>query len=58
MIVREIKDNPELLKTFDWFNDYEDTKRWAEYHCPELVKSLDEGFKKWLKHFNRKIPNA
>jgi hypothetical protein len=49
MIVREIKYKPELLDNFDWFNDYEDTRRWAIYSCPELVYGLDKGYEKWRK---------
>jgi len=48
MIIREIKDNPELLKTFDWFNDYDNTKSWAKYNCPEMVELLDKGFNEFL----------
>jgi len=44
MIVREIEDQPEILNCFDWFNDYEDTKRWAVRNGhTELVKKLEEG---------------
>ena len=50
MIVREIKDHPELINTFDWFNDYNDTRYWARHSCPELLKRLDGGFKQWLRH--------
>ena len=47
MIIREIKDNPELINTFDWFNDYADTRRWARYNCPELIEGLDSGRRRW-----------
>jgi hypothetical protein len=42
MIVREIKLNPdEVLKNFDWFNDYDDTRLYALYNCPkETVEKL------------------
>jgi hypothetical protein len=52
MIVREIKDNPdEVLKSFDWFNDYEDTRFWCIQNAPELVDRLTSGFKIWLREF-------
>ena len=56
MIIREIKDEPEtVLATFDWFNDYDDTKLWCkEMGLDEIVKSLDSGFKKWIKKFQQK----
>ena len=34
MIVREIAGQPELLEDFDWFNDYDDTRFWAETLVP------------------------
>jgi len=43
MIVREIKEHPELLDNFDWFNDYKDTRSWALTEAPELVDKLDAG---------------
>lgn len=49
MIVREIKNHPELLNDFDWFNDYNDTRLWAIESFPEIVEKLDDGFNKWLK---------
>lgn len=50
MIVREIKKKPEeILKNFDWFNDYKDTRQWALTAYPEIVTKLDEGYEKWLK---------
>lgn len=50
MIIREIADSPELLDDFDWFNDYDDTRRWAvTAERPDLVERLDEGHKKWLE---------
>jgi len=50
MIVREIKTNTdETLKDFDYFNDYDDTLRWAKRNCEEVVPRLESGFKGWLK---------
>jgi len=60
MIIREIKQQPELmmLPKFDWFNDYIDTRSYAVHCCPELVATLDEGWRIYLtlynfKNFNR-----
>lgn len=47
MIVREIKQNPEIIDNFDWFNDYKDTRSWAVGSCPELLSRLDEAYEKW-----------
>lgn len=52
MIIREIKQQPELLETFDWFNDYKDTRRWVTRNCPELLSKMDEGYKLFLKKVN------
>jgi len=49
MIIREIKENPNILENFDWFNDYKDTLSWAKRNCPELVPTLESGFKKFIK---------
>lgn len=48
MIIREIKQNPELMKTFDWFNDYDDTLSFIKDHCPELVQEFNFNYKVWL----------
>lgn len=37
MIVREIIKHPELLETFDWFNDYHDTRLFVEEHHPDML---------------------
>lgn len=61
MIVREIKVNREaVLKTFDWFNDYEDTRRYAVENCPlETIQLLDDGFNDWMKaERNKLLDNA
>lgn len=48
MIIRELKQDPdEVLKTFDWFNDYKDTRKWAVYYYPEIVCRLDGEYNKW-----------
>lgn len=50
MIIREIKNNPEeIIKNFDFFNDYKDTRRWMESVCPELLPKLDVAYNKWHK---------
>ena len=49
MVIREIKNNPELIKTFDWFNDYKDTVKWAKHNCPEIVNKLKKGFNEYKK---------
>jgi hypothetical protein len=44
MIIREIKSDPaKVLRSFDWFNDYLDTRSWAERNCPEVVPALKAG---------------
>lgn len=45
MIIREIRDNPlHEIATFDWFNDYKDTRDWAVHSCPaDVVALLDAG---------------
>lgn len=44
MIVREIKDaGPEFFESFDYFNDYKDTRAWAKHNCPEKLVELDKG---------------
>lgn len=50
MIVREIKQNPvEVLRNFDWFNDYKDTRSWAVGQgLTEIVDGLDIGHEKWI----------
>lgn len=48
MIVREIVLYPELIDSFDFFNDYEDTRQWATINAPELVPILDLKYKEWL----------
>ena len=52
MIIRELKEAPELLETFDWWHEYVDTVRWAKRICPELVEALDDGFKNYLEERN------
>ncbi len=47
MIVREIKDRPELIATFDWFNDYKDTRSWCVQNAPDRVAALDAGMELW-----------
>lgn len=50
MIIREIKDcDSSFWLTFDYLNDYDDTRYWAVTNAPDKVKTLDEGFNKWLK---------
>lgn len=50
MIVRELKENPDkVLQNFDYYNDYEDTKRWADYNCPDaIVQRLEAGYHRWI----------
>lgn len=48
MIIREIAENPnEVLRTFDWFNDYEDTRWWITRNCPGILPPFEAGFKEW-----------
>lgn len=57
MIVREIKDHPELMNDFDWFNNYKDTRMYIRYECPELLEAFDKGNDKFweerAKEFNK-----
>jgi len=54
MIVREIKaDTFSTIHTFDWFNDYDDTRLWLkEQNETLLIELLDAGYKVWLKKRN------
>ena len=54
MIIREIKERPfEVVGNFDWFNDYDDTRRWAKSACDhETVALFEAGFALWLKRRN------
>lgn len=54
MIVREIKlDTFQTIHTFDWFNDYDDTRLWLkEQNETLLIELLDAGFRVWLKKRN------
>ena len=55
MICRDIVvDTEKKLQVFDWFNDYDDTKRWCKNNAPELVALLDSGFQNYLKERNAK----
>jgi len=50
MIVREIKQEPEkVMATFDWFNDYKDTRSWLRYACPGILPEFDRRYKLWLE---------
>lgn len=64
MIIREIKQIPEqVLKTFDYFNDYNDTHLWlsieikyeknpALFHkMRETLKKLEAGHEEFCKNF-------
>jgi len=54
MIVREIKDNPEIIEeNFDWFNDYKDTRNWASRNCPEFVERLEKGWKIYIRSLSK-----
>lgn len=55
MIIREIKQNPELRKTFDWFNDYDDTLSFIKSACPELVKEFTFNYHVWLHKRHEKF---
>jgi len=48
MIVRAIVQNPDkMLAVFDYFNDYNDTKRWLVRNgYVDIAKRLDDGEKK------------
>ncbi len=66
MIVREIENNFEEFKNFDYFNDYKDTRRFfvAKFNYAhgamlskynEIIGKLDNGHEKWLKEYKKKI---
>jgi len=50
MIVREIREDPSgVIASFDWYNDYDDTKRWVTDNCSVgVLEELDAGFHTWL----------
>lgn len=50
MIVREITKNPEhVIKNFDWFNDYKDTRSYLiRLGHAKIIYSLDNGYKNFL----------
>lgn len=57
MIIREIRKNPdEVLKDFDYFNDYRDTLLYLNRTDPEqeLIERLEKGYNEWLKSINNK----
>jgi hypothetical protein len=53
MIIRAVKDNPELINVakFDWFNDYADTQGYIKHNCPELLERFEEAFSQWHTMF-------
>ena len=57
MIVREIA-NPEytdiVLNSFDYFNDYKDTRYWCLDNAPHLVKRLDAGMSEYTKKWSKR----
>lgn len=55
MIVREIAQNPaEVLRHFDWFNDYQDTRLWALRSAPEVIPGLDLGYAQWWEEYTER----
>lgn len=59
MIVREIKADPDgVLATFDWFNDYKDTRSWLLGGLQfGLLEMLDKGHEKWLVRLRKARPS-
>lgn len=56
MVVREIRDNPdEILKNFDWFNDYKDTRDYIRHYDLGILRRLDDGYKNWVSAKNREF---
>jgi sugar phosphate isomerase/epimerase len=51
MIIREIRESPHrAIGSFDWLNDYNDTRRWAQHNCPpDVVALLDAGHAVWFR---------
>lgn len=59
MIVRGIKTEPsKVLKTFDWFNDYKDTRIWAVTNCPGCIPELDKRHTKWLSGLKKELSGS
>ena len=44
MIVREIVKYPKLLETFDWFNDYKDTRSFLVVNYPDKLPEFDAAY--------------
>ena len=52
MIIRELSKNESLLENFDYFNDYNDTRKWLVYRKEwELMEKLDAGYLVWHKKY-------
>lgn len=53
MICRHIVNNPEAIKEFDFFNDYDDTKSWLRGFRGKKEKEteelLDKEYLAWLE---------
>lgn len=55
MIIREIKDavSTTFYATFDYVNDYADTRQWALINAPDKVERLDRFNKWWTKNLTK-----
>ena len=52
MIVKEIRKNPDkIIKSFDYYNDYKDTRSYLEYYADAalIIEKLDTGYERYLK---------
>lgn len=56
MIIREItKDRERVLNSFDWFNDYRDTRDYVKsLGDKETVDLLDNGFEDYISKIRQK----
>ena len=61
MIVREIIEHEELIESFDWFNDSDDTISWlmrfGEVH-EDLIAKLKAGFRAYIRMRTGVDPDA
>ena len=46
MIIRDIAIDHSLIESFDWFNDYKDTRRWLIHSYPCLLPRFDDAYLK------------
>lgn len=55
MIIREIATDDSYFDTFDYFNDYDDTRRFlVRQNLTDKLETLDAGFQVWLSERNQR----